>query len=342
MNVIKKIMCLLAIIGSLVTLNNLAMAMQLAARDFMSRILTLTKVEPLDQNDLAYIDSILVNYPGLANTRIDDTTGTTLLMLAIKAGFNEVVQLFLQDPATDVNIRNAKGNRALHYLVSYEGLTPLGHMVIIKNIPLIKIILARGASPFDRDNNYNASALSIVSRDYPDIYEYLSNYVNYEKILYNSARMGDLRGVQYALVKGNVSVNMKNNDLPLRFAIPVNEIGNTPFHAAILGALDRYERLLPEINRINESRNEGINKIKPAFIFDNKISELKAPIDNMLRLIKIHNPDTAVRNVHGETVGDLMSKAITEHVKTWRMLFDILLESHEQSMDALRKAKIIG
>ena len=189
-------------IASLSTLNNLAMAMQLAARDFMSRILTLTKVEPLDQIDLAYIDSILAKLPGLANTRIDDATGTTLLMLAIKAGFNEVVQLFLQDPATDVNIRDAKGNRALHYLVSYQGLTPLGPMAIIKNIPLIKIVLARGASPFARDNNLDASALSIVSRDYPDIYEYLSNYVNYEKILYNSARMGDLRGVQYALVKG--------------------------------------------------------------------------------------------------------------------------------------------
>ena len=135
---------------------------------------------------------------------------------------------------------------------------------------------------------------------------------------------------------------MKNNDLPLRFAIPVNEIGNTPFHAAILGALDRYERLLPEINRINESRDEGTNKFLPASYFDKQIRKLLAPIDNMLRLIKIHNPDTAVRNVHGETVSDLMSKAITEHPKTGPRLIKIQSESPEQSIKALREAKIIG
>ena len=51
---------------------------------------------------------------------------------------------------------------------------------------------------------------------------------------------------------------MKNNDL--LGDLPASEIGNTSFHAAILGALDRYDQLLPEINRINELRNVGADK----------------------------------------------------------------------------------
>ena len=69
--------------------------------------------------------------------------------------------------------------------------------------------------------------------------------------------------------------------------------------------------------------------------------KLRAPIDNMLRLIKIHNPDTTIRNDKGETVSDLLSKATTGHVATWRLLFEILSEPREQSMEALRRAKII-
>ena len=200
----------------------------------------------------------------------------------------------------------------------------------------IPFTLARGASPFVL-NNDGESALSTARHYCLEAYEYLANYANYAKILYNSARRGDLRGVQYALVKGNASVNMKNNDLPTRFEIPVNERGNTPFHAAILAALE----LLPQVNRINELRNVGANKFLPASHFDKKISKLFAPIDYMLRLIKIHRPDTTIRNNNGETVGNLLSNAIHEKPQIGLRLIKILSESREQSMKALRGAKII-
>ena len=341
MDVIKEIMCSLAIIGSLSALNNLPMSMQQAARDFRHRIFV---GGCLDQSDLEYIHSMLANYPGLANTRLDD--GTTLLIRAIMIYNDEIAKLFLQDPHTDVTIPDLVGDTPLHYLVSAPPTLPgikqssVRGLYIKKIETIMPLALARGASPFVR-NKYGDSALSIAGWFYPEIYEYLANYANYAKTLYNSARKGDLRGVQYALVKGNASVNMKNNALPTRVAIPANEIGNTPFHAAVLGALAKYEQLLPEINRINESRDEGPNKFLPASYFDKQIRKLLAPIDNMLRLIKIHNPDTAVRNDNGETVGDLMIKAITEHPQTGPRLINILLESREQSMVALRRAKII-
>ena len=341
MNVIKKIICLFAISGSLVPLNNLAMSLERAVKDFRNRILT-SMQDALDQRDLRYIHSILASYPGLANTRLYD--GTTLLIKTIETNHDEAAILFLRDPNTDVNIPDAEGNSPLHYLFSPGGTqrgTPVSEFLVAYRSGTGKIIplaLARGASPFARNNN-GESVLSIIRWDYPWIYKYWANYANYAKILYNSARRGDLRGVQYALVKGNVSVNLKNNDL--EDDLPVHEIGNTPFHAAILGALDRYDQLLPEINRINELRNVGANKLVPASYFNKQMRKLRAPIDNMLCLIKIHNPDTTIRNDQGETVGDLMSKAITEHVKTWRLLFEILSEPREQSMEALRRAKII-
>ena len=336
MSIIKKIICLVAIIGSHATLNNLAMSREQALHDFWNIVVPGSKPRNLD-----YIHFLLANYPGLADTRLDDYYGTTLLIAMITRGEMPAWDL-LRAPKTDVTLPDLKGNTPLHYLVSplIDMIKGSGcerwikHRVEGGSIPLA---LARGASPFVR-NNDSESVLSTARHYCPEAYEYLANYANYAKILYNSARRGDLRGVQYALVKGNASVNMKNNDLPTRFAIPANERGNTPFHAAILAALE----LLPQVNRINELRNVGANKLVPASYFDKKISKLFAPIDNMLRLIKIHNPDTAIRNNNGETVGNLLSNAIYEKPQIGLRLIKILLESRKQSMEALRRAKIIG
>ena len=340
MKVIKKIMCSLAVIASLATLNNLTMSMQRAAQDFIGRIAE-TAGRSLNQGDLEYIRSMLATYPGLANTRLED--GTTLLIKEIKLGEQEVVQLLLQDPATDISIADLEGNTPLHHFVSppigIEGQVWIDMYLNSLMKKIIPLALARGASPFVH-NKKGEPVLGIVKWDYPLIYMELDKYARYARLLYESARKGNLSGVHYALAKGHVSVNMKNNDL--LGDLPASEIGNTPFHAAILGALDRYNEILPEINRINELRNVGANKLVPASHFDKQIRKLLAPIDNMLRLIKISNPDTAIRNDKGETVGDLLSRATTEHVKTWPMLFGILSESREQSMDALRRAKLIG
>ena len=287
----------------------------------------------------------LANFPGLANTRL--YAGSTLLIEAIRLAKDEAVELFLQDPATDVTIPDLEGNTPLHYLFSQpcnweayvtQGLTM--DELIRSRKPIIQLMLARGASPFVL-NKMGESVLNKVKMEYPEIYnEYLGKYARYAKLLYLSAFRGHLSGVHYALEKGNVSVNMKNNDL-LENLSP-REIGNTPFHAAILSALNKYDQLLPEINRINESRNVGANKLFPASYFNKQMRKLRAPIDNMIRLIKINNPDTTIRNDKGETVGDLLSKATTEHERSWPMLIEILLESREQSMDALRRSKIIG
>ena len=339
MDVIKKIMYSLAIIGSLTTLNNLAMSMEwLAAQDVLDKIIF--KEKPLNQGDLEYVRVRLANFPGLANTRFYD--GLTLLIKAIRLAKDQVVQLFLQDPAIDVTIPDLEGNTPLHYLFS----PPIGcweaHPLPLMHSrkPLIQLMLERGASPFVL-NKKGESVLAKVKWEYPEIYnEYLGKYARYAKLLYISAFRGHLSGVHYALEKGNVSVNMKNNDL--LDGLSPNEIGNTPFHAAILSGLNKYDQLLPEINRINESRNVGANKLLPASYFNKQIRKLRAPIDNMIRLIKISNPDTTIRNENGETVGDLLSKATTEHERAWPMLIEILLESREQSMVALRRAKIIS
>ena len=75
MNVIKKIICSLAIIGSLATLNNLAMSREQVLHDFWNIVVPGSKPRNPD-----YIDFLLANYPGLANTRLDDYYGTTLLI----------------------------------------------------------------------------------------------------------------------------------------------------------------------------------------------------------------------------------------------------------------------
>ena len=342
MKVIKKIMCSLAIIGSLASLNNLAM--EQAAHAFIGRIAETTG-RLLNQGDLEYIHSMLASYPGLANTGLDDET--TLLIKEIKLNNDEVVRLLLQDPDTDVNIADGQGNTPLHHLVSppigFEQYAALGEMMLKHRMEsTIPLALGRGASPFAR-NAKGESVLDLVRYHYPPAYEYLIEYANYGKILYNAARKVNLRGVQYALLKWPGGINMKNNELLSRFGeIPPAEIGNTPFHAAILGALGRYERILPEIIRINESRNVGANKFLPARYFNNKIGELLAPIDNVIRLFKIHNPDTTIRNANGETASDLLiKKATTGYEKTVPMLSKILTEPREKSLRALRKAKII-
>ena len=154
MNVIKKIICLFAIIGSLSVLNNLPMSMQQAARDFRHRIFG---GRHLDQRDLRYIHSMLANYPGLANTRLED--GTTLLIRTILTNHDEAAILFLRDPNTDVNLPDAEGNSPLHYLFSPGGAhrgTPMNYFDIAYRSgmgTIIPLALARGASLFARNNN---------------------------------------------------------------------------------------------------------------------------------------------------------------------------------------------
>ncbi len=162
----------------------------------------------------------------------------------------------------------------------------------------------------------------------------------YAKLLLRSARQGDLKGVQLALAQG-ISPLIDNTNIG---NFPPEETGNTVFYTALLGASDGYERIRQQITTINKSRNQGLNKFVPASHFDEKIRRLgesRTQFDNLIRLIKIFNPNPSICNNKNEHLGDLLRQITNKYPASWQMLFEILLESQEQSLQALKQAGII-
>lgn len=133
------------------------------------------------QMDNASMVRKLLNHGGSPNT-VDPLTGQTVLILALREGANEVVNLLLTQPGIDLELAAPNGNRALMMaafkrnkpavlallakgaIVTYPGWTPLHYAAAAGDEDIVRILLDHHAY-IDAETPSQLTPLMIAARE---------------------------------------------------------------------------------------------------------------------------------------------------------------------------------
>lgn len=318
------------------------------------------------QNNYLIIYAILFNRPDIVKlliehgARIDvtDTEERSLLYLAIKYNYQEILDILLKTNEDNIGVQIFDIRDKSNYV-------PLHYGIIYNNITAIKKMLDRGANPNTYENRgYNSLHLSIFYRSYEMcklILDYnidINSRCNSGETALHIACNLELFDIIELLLKRGINVNSQDYDhefSALHYAISSNNkhivklllaydvdvnlqdiAGNTPMHYAVIERnlecltllVNKFHDDLRKNNRNNRIKNYSSYKVNfNLWNFDGNI-----PLHLALSASDISNIDEYINlmleqsNINIQNnIGDTCLLLLCEH-KLWHNYVDILKE----------------